>query len=225
MTGTRPPSCLTPRQPTIYVTDFPYETLLGFEPGTTPGASRPANHWAMATWYNFSVTWGKLTIFLFLRKTLTRRFLVVPDVIVEFAPLLTSLPFGIEETDADSRMLDIDGSETLRGTPFWKRTTRPVKKRFQDCSELVDFTRLYFDSGKIGLNHWTKTYLVVTWFLQQRRPKGIENLFNLNYMPARLNISQCKPENQSVAFYVSPIVYQTSVSLYLLWSNSLFLIC
>ena len=25
-TGTRPPSCATPRQPTIYVTGFPYET-------------------------------------------------------------------------------------------------------------------------------------------------------------------------------------------------------
>ena len=99
----------------------------GCEPSTLPKECTksyilPQDHGVLA--YTSSLT-NNVTIFLFLRKTLTRRFLVVPDVIVEFAPLLTSLPFGIDETDADSRMLDMDGSETLRGTPFWKRTTRP----------------------------------------------------------------------------------------------------
>ena len=31
-TSTRPPNCVTPRQPTIYVTKFPYETKIKLHP-------------------------------------------------------------------------------------------------------------------------------------------------------------------------------------------------
>ena len=66
------------------------------------------------------------------------------------------------------------------------------------CSELMvdlDCTRLNFFNWQFGLNIGLGSPFVVTKFPQKWRPKGIENLSNLEYVPTRLNISQCQSNN------------------------------
>ena len=48
-TGTRPPSCLTPQQPTIYITRFPYEitNICSSSGWFTPGTALLRTYWSL----------------------------------------------------------------------------------------------------------------------------------------------------------------------------------
>ena len=107
--------------------------------------------------------------------------------------------------------------------------TCPVWSRYI-CSELVMFgctwlhfirTHLYFvqtfnvsqfESGKSGLNIGLRSILCGNSVPTKVMSKRIINQSLYKYMPARLNISQCQTNYQSVAFCILSLAYQISFS-------------